>query len=146
SVALLLGVLTSSGVIEMWMVFALAAAGGFVFAFDQPARQLYVIELVGRERVQSAVGLFEVILNASRVLGPAVGGIVIALFGVATGFYVNAATFVVPLLVLLWLKPHARPEHAARPNTLSALREGVRFVRHSPAIVACLGMAACAGM
>ncbi len=146
ALAFTLGLLTTTGAVQIWMIFALAAAGGFVFAIDQPARQLYVIELVGRERVQSAVGLFEVIINASRVLGPAVGGVVIALFGVAACFYVNAATFVVPLLVLLWLRPRARPERAPRPNTLSALREGFRFVRHSPAILACLGMAAASGM
>ena len=146
ALAFTLGLLTTTGVVQIWMIFALAAADGFVFAIDQPARQLYVIELVGRERVQSAVGLFEVIINASRVLGPAVGGVVIALFGVAACFYVNAATFVVPLLVLLWLRPRARPERAPRPNTLSAMREGFRFVRHSPAILACLGMAAASGM
>jgi MFS family permease len=145
-VALVLGALTSSGSIEIWMIFALSAANGFVFALDQPARQLYVIELVGRERVQSAVGLFEVILNASRVVGPALAGVIIAVFGPATCFYVNAATFAVPLVVLMRLRPHARPERAPRPNTLSALREGVRFVRHSPAIVACLAMAAAGGM
>lgn len=146
ALALALGLLTSSGAIEIWMIFVLSAANGFVFAVDQPARQLYVIELVGRERVQSAVGLFEVILNASRVLGPALAGVMIAAFGAATCFYVNAATFIAPFLVLLWLRPRTRPERAARSTTLSALREGVRFVRHSPAIVACLAMAAAGGM
>jgi MFS family permease len=146
ALALALGLLTTAGSVELWMVFVLAAAGGFVFAVDQPARQLYVIELVGRERVQSAVGLFEVILNASRVLGPALAGAVIAIFGVSTCFYVNAASYLAPLLVLLWLRPRERPEKAERPNTLSALREGLSFVRRSPAIIACLGMAATAGM
>ncbi|MGH2882341.1 MAG: MFS transporter, partial [Solirubrobacteraceae bacterium] len=102
--ALALFALTATGAVRVWMVFALSVGTGFVFAVDQPARQLYVVDLVGRERVQSAVGLFEVMINASRVLGPATGGVMIATLGVSACFLVNAASFVPPLLVLLWFR------------------------------------------
>ena len=123
ALALLLASLTASGAIRVWMVFAISVANGFVLAFDQPARQLYVVELVGRERVQSAVGLFEVIMNASRVLGPAFGGAMIATLGVAACFYGNAVAFALPLFVLLRFRPQS---HAVLPVARAAVREGLR--------------------
>lgn len=128
------------------MVFALTVGAGFVFAVDQPARQLYVVELVGRERVQSAVGLYEVTLNASRVLGPAVGGLLIATLGVSSCFFANAASCLPALLVLVWFRPAARAARPPAQRSLAAIREGLAYVRRSPAIVACLVIAGAAGM
>jgi MFS family permease len=147
SLALILAVLVMTDSVQVWMVFVLAAANGFVFAVDAPARQLYVVNLVGRDRVASAVGLYEVIINASRVLGPAVGGVMIATVGVSACFLVNAASFIPPLLVLLWYRPKgSRVARPPKPRSLTALREGLRYVRHSPAIAACLAVAAASGM
>jgi MFS family permease len=146
TIALVLAVLTATHAVELWMVFALTVATGFVLALDQPARQMYVVELVGRDRVQSAVGLFEVIINASRILGPAVGGLMIATLGVAACFFANALTFLPPLLVLLRFRPPERREPQPRGRALAAVREGIAYVRRSPAIVACLGVAGAAGM
>jgi len=143
SLALVLATLTEIGAIRVWMLFAIAIANGFVLAVDQPARQLYVVELVGRERVQSAVGLFEVIINASRVLGPAVGGAMIATLGVAACFYTNAVAFLPPVVVLMRFRPTT---HAVRPAVRASIREGLRYVRSSPAIVACLVIAGASGM
>ncbi|HEY1367257.1 MAG TPA: MFS transporter, partial [Gaiellaceae bacterium] len=134
------GVLVATGVVELWMVFVLALAGGCVQAVDQPGRQLYVVNLVGRERIASAVGLYEVILNASRLLGPALGGVVLAVFGVAACFFFNAASFLPALLVLLHFRPR-RESDAARPRrsrTGEALREGLAYVRRTPAVAACI--------
>ena len=99
--ALLLGALTSAGAVRLWMVFALAFALGVTSALDGPARQVYVLDLVGTEGAGNAIGLNEVVLNVSRVLGPAVGGVLLATIGVAACFYVNAATFVFPIVVLV---------------------------------------------
>jgi len=143
ALAVLLATLTASGAIRVWMIFAIAVANGFVLAVDQPARQLYVVELVGRERVQSAVGLFEVMINASRVLGPAVGGAMIATLGVAACFYANAASFLPAIVVLGHFHPRT---HAVRPAVRASVREGLRYVRHAPAIVACLVIAGASGM
>jgi predicted MFS family arabinose efflux permease len=146
ALALVLAVLTVTGAVEVWMVFALTVGAGFVFAVDQPARQLYVVELVGRERVQSAVGLYEVTLNASRVLGPAVGGLLIATLGVSSCFFANAASCLPALLVLVWFRPAARAARPPAQRSLAAIREGLAYVRRSPAIVACLVIAGAAGM
>jgi MFS family permease len=147
ALSLALAVLVETGSVRVWVVFVLAVGNGVVWAFDQPARQLYVVTLVGRDRVASAVGLFEVIINASRVLGPATGGVLIGTAGVAACFYVNAASFLPPLLVLLRYRPEEDVgERPPKPRTLTALREGVRYVRNAPAIAACLVMAGAAGM
>ena len=141
------GLLVATGVVKLWMVLALALASGCVQAVDQPARQLYVVNLVGRDRVASAVGLYEVIINASRLLGPAAGGAVLAVFGVAACFFVNAASYVPALLVLLHFRPRHEVDGAAgRPRTRDALRAGLAYVRRTPEIAAAIVVAAPAGM
>ena len=102
-----LGALTASGVVRLWMVFAFAVAFGAANAADAPARQVYVLELVGADRLANAVSLNEVVLNASRVLGPAVGGVLLVTAGVSACFFVNAATFLPPLVVLLMYRSTA---------------------------------------
>jgi hypothetical protein len=147
TISALTGVLVANGAVQLWMVFALALAGGCVQAVDQPARQLYVVDLVGRERIASAVGLYEVIINASRLIGPASGGVVLAVFGVAACFLFNAASFLPPLLVLLHFRPRHDGEVPLRPlRTREALGKGVAYVRRTPAIAACILIAAPAGM
>jgi MFS family permease len=139
-----LGILTLLDVVRLWMVFVGALAAGCVNAFDQPARQIYVLEIVGRERTANAIGLNEVVINASRVLGPAAGGLLLVLSGVTGCFFFNAATFVPPLLVL-W---HFRPAEKApnRPRRPGRTREGLRYVWGQPAIRSTLVMAAASGM
>jgi MFS family permease len=137
----LLAVLNATGVVELWMVYAIALATGVVFSVDAPARQVYVLELVGPERTASAVGMFEVIVNASRVLGPAAGGVLIATIGVTACFAANAASFVPTLLVLLQLQPTRRLEPPGRLRVVAAVREGLSYVRDRPAIAALIAMA-----
>jgi MFS family permease len=100
-----------------------------------------VLELVGPERTASAVGMFEVIINASRVVGPAGGGILIATVGVTACFAANAASFVPTLLLLLRLRPAVRAEPAGRLRAFAAVREGLAYVGAQPAIAAVLSMA-----
>lgn len=147
AVSTLLTVLTATGSIRIWSIYVFALAGGFVFALDAPARQVYVLELVGPERTASAVGLFEVIVNASRVLGPATSGVLIATLGVSWCFGVNAVSFVPTLYVLLRFRPDHReavPGGDARGWT--AIREGLSHVRHQPAIAYTMLMAVASGM
>jgi len=79
--ALALGVVTLTGVVELWMVYVLAAMFGTVTALDNPSRQTFVMEMVGPADVSNAVTLNSVVVNAARVIGPAVAGVVIAMFG-----------------------------------------------------------------
>ena len=139
-----LGILTILDVVRLWMVFIGALAAGCANAFDQPARQIYVLEIVGRERTANAVGLNEVVINASRVLGPAAGGALLVLSGVTGCFFFNAATFVAPLLVLWHFRPAEKVPN--RPRRPGQTREGLRYVMAQPAIRAAVVMAAASGM
>jgi MFS family permease len=146
-------VLVGTGRIQLWMIFTLAALNGAVMAVDSPTRQVYVFQLVGRERLASAVGLFEVVINASRVLGPAVGGVLLAAVGTAPCFVFNAASYL-PMLWMLWVfKPDPREQEPAGPagsgqpkGRRAGLRDGLRLVWHDPAIRSCILIATAASM
>lgn len=146
---LVLAVLAATGVARPWMLFALAAATGCVAALDNPARQVFVLELVGRGRVASAVSLYEVILNASRVFGPAVGGVLLGVSGPPLCFLVNALSYLPALAVLLRFRPvprlaEPRPRAGDRREP-GAVRAGLGYVWRSPAIRACVLLAAAGG-
>ena len=140
-----------SGIAAAWMLFVISTLTGIVAAPDGTARQVYVIDLVGTERVASAVSLYEVILNASRVVGPALGGVLLATVGAAACYGANAAAYVAPLLVLLIHKPayvtRATGGTTARKGQVFAdLRAGARYARRHRPIVVCLFLAAASGM
>jgi MFS family permease len=139
--------LVASGRIQLWMIFTLGALNGAVNAVDSPARQVYVFQLVGRQRLASAVGLFEVVINAARVLGPATGGILLAAVGTAPCFAFNAASYL-PMLWMLWFfKPDPLAgEQQARGRPGSGLLEGLRRVRRHPEIRLCVLIALAGAM
>jgi Transmembrane secretion effector len=148
----LLAALTASGSIRLWTLLVIAAATGTVSAPDFAGRQVYAIELVGAERVASAVGLNEVVLNASRVLGPAAGGALLAALGVPACCVLNAASYLPSLLILLAHRAPDPPRPApgrgaagrgARPGQL---RAGARYAWSHRAIRASVFLAAASGM
>ena len=104
AVAATLAVLAFAGVVTLPALLALSLAQGVAFAIDNPARQLLVLDLVGRERTTSAVSMNEVIINSSRIVGPAVAGAILVAGGVGWCFVVNAASFLPGILVLLFLR------------------------------------------
>ena len=122
--ALALWGLTAGGHIEAWMVYGLVLARGSITAIDNPARQAFVMEIVGPERVVNAVALNSVVVHTARIVGPATAGAVIALVGVATCFAVNAATFVVMIAALRLMDARAlrTPAPVPRRARSAALR------------------------
>jgi MFS family permease len=143
--ALALWGLTAAGSIEVWMVYALVLARGTVTAVDNPARQAFVTEMVGAERVVNAVALNSVIVHSARIVGPALAGALIALLGVAACFAVNAATFLVMIAALRLMDPALleRPERV--PRSPGQLRAALAYVRRTPALRIPLGMMVVAG-
>jgi len=143
-----LALLTFTGAIRVWMLFVLAFATGAVSAPDGAARQVYVLDLVGGERLASAVSLNEVVLNVSRVLGPATGGIFLATLGVPFCFVANAVSYLPPLAVLIAQRRRVSQGAAVRraPGGPGAVRAGLRYAWHTPALRYCLLMAAASGM
>ena len=145
-VGLGLSLLTAAGELRLWPILLLAVVGGVVNTVDAPARQVFVIDLVGEGNVASAVGLWEVALNASRVFGPAAAGVLLATVGPAWCFAFNALTYLAPLYVLRRLKP-ARPVHRDR-NARAKIRAraGLAYALHSPLIRVLLPMSAASGL
>lgn len=148
TIAGLLAALAFGGVLQIWMLAALSLAHGLAFAADNPARQLLVLDVVGRERVTSAVSMNEVIINGARVLGPAVAGLLLVFADAAWCFVVNALVFVPSIIVLLTLRTR-RPEAGSTPADDAAAPDppssgAWRFVAHTPPVRATLLLAVCA--
>jgi MFS family permease len=143
--ALALGLLTVTGVVQLWQVFVLAALLGVATAFDNPARQAFVMELVGPEHVRNAVTLNSVLVNAARAVGPAVAGILIATVGVSVCFLVNAGSYLAVIASLLLLDLSALQPSRPAPRARGQLREGLRYVVSTPALAVPLGMMAVIG-
>ncbi len=136
---------TATGVVAPWMVFLAVFAMGAVNAVDNPTRQSFTIEMVGDDRVVNAVSLNSVIVQSARIVGPAIAGLLIAAFGVAPSFALNALTFVAMILALRGMDPaqlRAAPR-AARER--GAIRAGLRYVRATPELAVPLALMALVG-
>jgi len=132
--ALMLAVLTATGVVELWHVYALAFLQGVATAVDNPARQTFVSEMVDTEHLPNAVALNSASFNLGRLIGPAAAGLVIAGFGIAPALYANAATFVFVLVALLRLDTKLlTPSPRARGK--GQIRAGLTYVRGRPDLV-----------
>jgi len=144
--ALTLALLTATGRIEVWHIYLLAILLGLVNAFDQPARQSFVLDLVGRDNVVNAVGLSSAQFSSARLVGPALGGLIIANWGIPACFFLNAASFLAVLISLMFLRTrnfYSVPRRTSDVRMLGELREGVRFLLTTPemavAIIVMLG-------
>src|SRR3989442_248774 len=124
---LLLALLVATGHVQYWHVAVLGLALGFANVVDQPARQSFVMELVGRADVSSAVALNSAGFNLARIVGPAVAGVVIGRLGVAPTFFVNSLGFLGVIVTLLRMKVPDPPPRTARATILDEIAEGVRY-------------------
>jgi MFS family permease len=136
-VAVGLAAIAFSGVTAIWPVYALAALGAAVGAFDLPARQSLVPSLVPREDLPNAISLNAIMQQTAQVLGPALGGIVIASSNVGWAYVINACSFTAVIVALLMMRGvPTRPAKATSKDDVSwhAALEGLRFVFRSPLI------------
>jgi MFS family permease len=155
ALALILGVLTLTGTVQVWMITVLAVLLGCVNAIEMPVRQAFAVEMVGREDVVNAVILNSAIFNAARVVGPAVAGLTIAATSTGSAFLVNAASFLAVIIGLLMMRdselhspPPMRRPHTVR-EVVASVGEGVSYVRRTPVVlysVVVVGLAATIGM
>ncbi len=125
--ALLLGIVTLTGAVELWMVYAIAAGFGAVTAIDNPARQTFVMEMVGPDQVSNAITLNSVVVNAARAVGPAVGGVIIATVGIGQCFVLNAASYIAVLIALVLIRRDELHPSARSPRAPHQLRDGFRY-------------------
>jgi MFS family permease len=132
AIAATLGILVLTDSVELWMVYGLAFALGMVGSFDNPTRRAFVIEMVGRSSLTNAVGLTSVLVNTGRIIGPALGGVLIVTVGIGLCFVLNAVSYlaVIGALVLMRSGELDRPDRL--PRRRGQLREGLRYVASTP--------------
>ena len=136
----LLGVLAVTGVVQTWHVFVLAFVFGVGTAFDAPARQSFVVEIVGRQDLSNAVGLNSASFNLARMIGPAVAGLLIAALGSGVGaagwvILINAVSYVAVLCSLQLLDGSRLTPSEVTGTRKRAVRDGVAYVRSRPDLV-----------
>jgi MFS family permease len=143
--ALVLGVLAVTHLVRFWEVCILAVVLGLNNTFENPARQSFVLEMVGAEEVRNAVSLNSTMVNAARAVGPAVAGLLIATVGVGICFLVNAVSFVAVVYSLVSMDTGALRPSKPAGRTKGQLREGFRYVAKEPKLGVPLLMMAIVG-
>ena len=132
--ALALWLVVALGVVELWHVYLFAFLQGVVTAFDNPARQSFVSEIVPPELLPNAVGLNSTSFNGARLIGPGAAGLLIAAFGVGPTLLINAVSFGAMLAAVVALRPgELRP--SMRVKARGATREGLRYLRGRPDLI-----------
>jgi len=140
ALALGLGILTVTGLVRLWHVYVFAFLLGCVSAFDAPARQTFVSELVGEADLSNAVALNSTSFNAARMMGPAIAGLLIASVGTGWVFLINAASFVAVLCSLTLLRVGELHRKDRAPRTRGSFTEGFLYVWKRPDLKAILLM------
>jgi MFS family permease len=130
--ALILGVLALTGAVAVWQVYLLAFALGMVSVVDNPARQTFVAEMVGRDRLANAVALNSATFNLARIAGPAVAGLVIGAVGVPLAFLINAASYGAVLIGLKLMRVGELHPLPRVPRERGQLKEALGYVRARP--------------
>lgn len=138
--ALGLGMLTIFGAVQLWHVYGFALALGCVTAFDAPARQAFVSDLVSDDELANAVALNSASFNGARILGPAVAGLLIAAVGEGWLFLINAGSYAAVLVSLLFLRQHELLTEERVARMRGSLLAGFRYVWQRPDLVAVLAM------
>jgi MFS family permease len=127
TLALVLGILVATHSLVLWEVFALATGLGVVNLFDNPARQTFVSEMVGLDLLPNAVSLNSVLMNSARVIGPAIGGVLILTVGVGTCFFLNAASYAAVIVALAMMRASELFERPRVERAKGQVREGLRY-------------------
>ncbi len=147
TLAAVLGLLTTTGLVQIWQIYICAFLLGTVNAFDMPTRQSFVSEMVNRENLLNAVALNSTIFNAARVVGPAVAGLLIGLgerifnstqAGAAFAIWLNAFSYIAVLIGLLKMRPAELFSPVNKPPTgsvLKSIKEGLSYIVATPAVL-----------
>ncbi len=144
--ALILGVLTATGVVRVWMVYILALLLGIVTVFDNPARQTLYVELVGADHLRNAVTLYSTLVNLARVIGPALAAALIAGFGLAPCFIINGISYGAVIIMLAMMRSEELMVTPPLPRAKGQFQEALRYVAASPVLAGGLVMMGIIGM
>jgi MFS family permease len=147
--AFLLAWLTLAGRIQVWHLFVLSSLLGIVNAFDIPARQSFIVEMVGKQDLMNAIALNSSMFNGARILGPAIAGVLVASIGEGWCFFANAVSYIAVLAGLLMMHVQARRTAGTSASPLKHLMEGFRYARHTlpiRSLLLLLGLVSITGM
>jgi len=147
--ALVLAALTLTGRVQVWHIFGLSALQGVVNAFDIPARQAFLVDMVGKEDLMNAIALNSSMFNGARIVGPAIAGVLVASIGEGWCFFANGISYIAVIIGLLLMRVQAPGKLAGRGSPLEHILEGFRFaVSTGPirAILLLLGLVSLVGM
>jgi MFS family permease len=144
--AAVLAVLDLTGHLQLWEVYVMAAILGFVNMVDNPTRQTFIVEMVGRDELSNAVTLNSVMVNVARAIGPAVAGVLIAVVGTGWCFALNAASFVFVLAGLKMIDQRLLTPAPPAARGRGQILEGFRYVSRTPVLRNSLLMMAVVGM
>ncbi len=137
-----IAVLTLAHVVTLWEAYAIAAMRGLALVLNNPSRQAFIFQMVGREELPNAIALNSSLANATRILGPGIGGILIASFGVGVCFVIDALSYVAVIVALLLM--HADEllpvERGQRRTMWTSVVEGLRYVWRTPPLLVALTM------
>jgi len=141
--AALNAILVLTGVVKIWHLMAVASIQGIGFAFNMPARQAFVGQLVSRDRLMNAVALNNAGMNFCRVLGPSMAGALIAVPFIGAGgvYAIMTGMYAYVVLSLFRIKDQGRPMGSVRPPPLESLREGLRYIRNNSVVSTLLALA-----
>jgi MFS family permease len=134
----ILAALTLSGRVKIWEIFVLAALMGVVSAFDIPARQSFLVDMVGKEDLMNAIALNSSMFNGARLIGPAIAGVLVAKIGEGWCFFANSVSYIAVIAGLLMMRVHRPAALAKSASPLTHLREGLDFARRTAPIRAIL--------
>src|SRR5882762_5547415 len=127
-IAISIGLLIWSGKVSIWQIFIFAAIQGISNSFEMPALSALVPELVKREEIQAAISLDRSVFHGSRVVGPAVGGVLVSAWGFASAFFANAVSFVALIIAILSLPPRRKGTVEEEEKRTTGMKEGFRFI------------------
>jgi MFS family permease len=147
--AFILAWLTLSNRIHVWHIFVLAAMLGVVNAFDIPARQAFIVDMVGKEDLMNAIALNSSMFNGARIIGPAVAGVLVATIGEGWCFFANAVSFIAVIAGLLMMRVRRPENRVGDKSALENILEGFQFVRLTKPIrdlLLLLGLVSLVGM
>ena len=132
--AFLLAGLTLTGIVRVWEIIVLAGFLGVVNAFDIPARQAFFVEIVGKDDLQSAIGLNSSIFNGARIIGPTIAGILVATIHEGWCFFINGLSFIAVIVALVMMRVEERRLTSSGRKALQEALEGFRYALGSPTI------------
>lgn len=138
--AAILAALVTTGHVRYWHVAALALAAGIVNTLDMPARQSFIVEMVGRDDLHNAIALNSAAFNAARAIGPAVAGLLIGGLGVGAAFALNALSFLAPMIALMAIRAEGLGATRDRGTLRAEMAEGFAYAARTPRVRFVLGL------